>query len=101
MVRRTGGFRRKTRSKLRKNYKDKGKISIRRFLQKFNEGDRVLLNAEPAYHDGMYFPRFHGSEGTITGPQGDCYKVLIRDGGKEKILIVHPVHLRRVQHGGN
>lgn len=101
MVRRIGGFRRKTRSKLSKNYKTKGKLSIRRFLQKFSKGDSVLLKAEPTYHNGMYFPRFHGKEGLVMGSQGDCYKVLIKDGNKDKMLIIHPIHLRRVDHVRN
>ena len=65
MVRRTGGFRRKTRSKLRKNVKDKGKISIRRYLQSFKNGERVFLSCEPAVQKGMYHPRYYGKAGLI------------------------------------
>ncbi len=90
-----GSFRRKTRHKLKKNYKQKGKISIRQFFQEFKEGDRVVLKAEPAYQKGMYYPRFHGKSGLILNKKGHCYEVLIKDGNKEKLLIVHPVHLMR------
>jgi large subunit ribosomal protein L21e len=96
MVQRTGGFRRKTRSKLRKNVREKGKISIKKFLQSFNEGDKVGFKAEPAVQRGMYHPRFHGKTGTITGKKGGCYEVEIRDGSKQKTLVVHPIHLRRL-----
>ena len=95
MATRIGGFRRKTRSKLKKGIRDKGKISIRRFFQNFNEGDKVRLVAEPAYQKGMYFPRFHGMSGTILAQRGRCYSVKIKDGGSEKTLIVHPLHLRK------
>jgi len=95
MVQRTGGFRRKTRAKLKKNVRDRGKISIRRYSQIFNSGDRVILYAEPAVQKGMYFPRFYGRCGTVTGKRGKCYEVSIKDGGKEKTLIVHPVHLKK------
>jgi len=91
-----GSFRRKTRSKLRKHYKTKGKISIRKFFQEFNEGDRVVLKAEPAYQKGMYYPRFHGKSALVLGQRGRCYEVLIKDGKKDKMLIVHPVHLKKV-----
>ena len=37
-----------------------------------------------------------GKIGTVTGQCGENYKVKIRDGGKEKILYVHPVHLKQV-----
>jgi len=96
MTRRVGGFRRKTRSKLRKRSGTRGKISIRKYLQKFNVGDRVCLKAEPAVQHGMYFPRFHGKHGKIVGKQGKCYIVGIKDKLKEKELIVHPVHLSKV-----
>ena len=96
MVKRSGGFRRKTRSKLRKKKSERGKISIRRYLQNFNIGDMVYLKAEPSIHKGMYFPRFHGKSGVIIDTQGRCYKVRIKDGNKEKTLIVHPVHLKSI-----
>jgi large subunit ribosomal protein L21e len=95
MARRKGGFRRGTRYKFQKDIRQKGKISFREYFQKLEDGDKVKLLAEPAYQNGMYFPRFHGKVGEIMGAQGDCYKVEIKDGGKQKMLIVHPVHLRK------
>lgn len=91
---RVGGFRRKTRSKLRKNVRKKGKISLSRYFHIFKVKDKVRLIAEPAVQSGMYFPRFHNKMGTIKAKKGRCYEVMIKDGNKEKLLIVHPVHLR-------
>ncbi len=96
MVKRIGGFRRKTRHKLKKNYRRRGKISLSKYFQKFNTGDKVVLSAEPAVQKGMYFPRFHGMMGVIKANAGGCYQVSIKDGKKEKTLIVHPVHLKGV-----
>lgn len=93
MPKRIGGFRRKTRSKLRKA--ERGKISIKKYLQKLALGDKVCLKAEPAIQHGMYYPRFHGKHGTVVGKQGKCYVVKIRDKTKEKSLIVHPIHLEK------
>jgi len=95
-MQRVGGFRRKTRSKLRKNVSERGRISIKRFLQEFKINEKVNLTADPAYQKGMYYPRFHGKTGKITGKQGKCYYVSIKDGSKEKIIIVHPIHLKRI-----
>lgn len=95
MVQRIGGFRRKTRSKLKKNIKLKGKISLKRYFQSFEQGERVCLKAEPAVQKAMYFPRFHGLTGIIKSKRGKCYEVLIKDKGKEKTLIVHPIHLQK------
>lgn len=96
MVDRVGGFRRKTRYKMSKNFREKGKIRIRYFLQSFEEGDKVLLHAEPSYQKGMYHPRFYGKPGTISKKLGTCYEVKIKDFTKEKSLVVHPIHLRRL-----
>ncbi|MBS3096287.1 50S ribosomal protein L21e [Candidatus Woesearchaeota archaeon] len=95
MVKRIGGLRRKTRYKFRKEKRSRGKISITRYLQSFSVGDRVYLGVEPAVQKGMYHPRFMGKAGTVKGKRGRCYEILINDIGKEKTLVVHPVHLKR------
>ena len=96
MVKRLGGYRRKSRYKMRKPVHERGKLSLRRYFQSFKLNDKVGLDIEPRVHAGVYNLRFHGIIGTITGQKGSCYAVKIRDGNKEKSLIVHPVHLRRV-----
>jgi len=96
MVQRKGGFRRKTRYKLSRGPRDRGKVSIRKYLQSFKAGEIVILKMNPSVHEGMYFPRFHGNHGIIKEKRGNCYIVKIKDKNKEKDLIVHPVHLTRV-----
>ena len=95
MPKRLGGFRKKTRSKFKKEPGTHGKISIKYFLQTFEPQERVYLSVEPAVHKGMYLPRFLGRAGIISKKIGTCYQVKIDDMGKEKLLIVHPVHLRK------
>jgi len=97
MAKRVGGMRRKTRSKLKKNIRERGKIRLSRYFQTFKESERVYLSAEPAVHEGMYFPRFHNKVGTIKRKKGRCYEVEIKDGKKLKMLIVHPAHLKKCQ----
>lgn len=70
---------------------------MRRYFSQYKEGESVGLAAEPAVQKGMYHPRFYGRVGIIEGKRGRCYLVSIKDGGKEKTLIVHPVHLRRIK----
>jgi len=93
MTTRIGGFRKKTRQKLKKPHGTQGKISLRKFLQEFKLKDRVYLKAEPAVQKGMFHPRFYGRAGVVTKKLGNCYEVTIKYIGKEKRLIVHPVHL--------
>ena len=96
MAQRMGGMRRKTRRTLKKHYKEKGKLSLTRYLQNFNTGDKVIMNAEPSVHEGQYHTRFHGKYGIVQKNRGKCYEVEIDDHGKKKMLIVHPAHLKRL-----
>jgi large subunit ribosomal protein L21e len=97
MAKRTGTSRRKTRSLYKKNIREKGKISIRNYLQSFKEGEKVLLKTEPAKQNGMFFRRFHGKIGEIVGKQGSNYKIKIKENDKTKQVLAHPVHLRKCQ----
>ena len=96
MTTRMDGFRKRTRHKFKKEQSDKGKLSIKAYLQKLNVGDKVALHVEPAYQAGMYRPKFMGKIGTVIGRRGQCYQVEINDFSKKKVLIVHPVHLKKV-----
>ena len=71
-------------------------MSLSKFFAKFNEGETVLLQVEPSYHKGSYHMRHHAKTGKIDGMQGTCYRVKIMDGGKQKLLLIHPVHLRKL-----
>lgn len=95
-MKRIGGFRRKSRQKLSKPLKMKGKLHITKFLQTFEEGEKVILKAYPSHHGGMFPLKFYGSIGKIVGKQGSCYKVNVKEGKKNKQLVVHPVHMERV-----
>jgi large subunit ribosomal protein L21e len=93
-MKRKGGTRRKSRNKFTKSSRTKGKIDITAYLRQYNEGDRVTLSLEPSIHEGAYHPRFKGRSGRITAEKGSCYEVEIKDGGKTKHIITHPVHLK-------
>lgn len=95
-MKRIGGLRRKSRYKMKLSVSEKGKLPLSRYLQKFEEGDKVLLKAYPGEQKGLFCLRFHGKVGEVTGAQGNCYKVTIRDKNKVKSCVVHPVHLMRV-----
>jgi large subunit ribosomal protein L21e len=96
MATRIGTKQRKTRHKLSRNIREKGKVSLSRYFQIFQVGDKVNLKINPAIQKGRFFPRFHGLTGTITGTKkGSCYEVTIKDGGKQKALFVHPIHMNK------
>ena len=93
MVKRIGTTQRKTRHKLSRHYKERGKVSLTRYFQEFKIGDKVNLKIHPSIAIGRFFSRFHGLTGTVTGTRGACYEIHINDGGKEKTVYVHPIHL--------
>ena len=88
------GPRSRTRRKLKKDVR--GLPPVNAFLRKFEKGDKVVIKIEPSVHSGMPFPRFHGRVGVVEGKRGRAYLIRVKDGGKEKVLISHPVHLRKV-----
>lgn len=96
MVTRVGGSRRKTRAKLSRPLRQRGKIPLTAILQTFKDGEKVQLLANSYQQSGMFHPNYHGKFGTIVKNQGTCYHVAIMDGNKKKTLIVHPVHLKRM-----
>ena len=97
MVKRSKGIRSKSRKILRKKPRDRGIHSITKALQEFKEGDSVNIVIDPAVHKGMPHIRFHGTTGKVEGKQGRSYIVGIKDGNKQKALIIRSEHLRRVQ----
>lgn len=96
MVKRIGTSRSKSRSKLSKDIRSRGKLPITRYMQSFKIGDKVALKAEPSVQKGLYHIRFHGKQGIVKDKLKNCYKITIMDQNKEKTITVHPVHLKRL-----
>lgn len=96
MVTKIGGFRKRTRHKLKKTLRQKGKLSLTKYFQELQTGDFVCLKAEPSVQAGMYFPRYHGKKGKVIGQRGSSYIIAIKDGNMEKKLIVKPIHLEKL-----
>jgi large subunit ribosomal protein L21e len=95
MVKRMGGSRRKTRYKLQRDPRQKGKLSLKKYLAEFKSGDRVLLKPDSICQKGMFDFKFVGRVGLVGKKVGGCYEVSIKEKSKEKMLIVHPIHMKR------
>lgn len=92
MVKKTRGFRSRTRNKL--GQKVGYRPPITKFLQEFEVGQNVIISQEPSSHKGMPFPRFKGRAGKVIGRRGSSYLVEIRDINMTKTIISRPEHLR-------
>lgn len=96
MVKASKGPRRRTRKKLRKNVRERGKLNVQKYLQVFSLGDKVVIKPDPAYQKALPHGRFIGRIGEIIGTRGKAYLVRIKDIKKEKTLIMPAVHLKKV-----
>jgi large subunit ribosomal protein L21e len=88
------GPRKKTRYKFKKDQRRRGILSVTSLIQKFEIGQKVHVICEPSIQKGMPHPRFHGRTGTVVGQRGRAWLLEIRDGGKDKIVIARPQHLK-------
>lgn len=96
MTQRTGGFRKRSRSILRKSPRDRGKVNINLALQTFELNDRVRIIQEPAMHKGMPMPKYKNRVGTVIEIRGNAYVVEVNDINKKKQIISNPIHLKRI-----
>lgn len=80
----------------RKKIREKGKIKLSRYFQKFKKGDRVAVKRELGVQPK--FPeKLQGRSGVVSDKKGNSYIVKINDMNKEKSYIIHPVHLKKLK----
>lgn len=92
MVKKSKGFRTRTRHKLRQ--KPSFRPPITKFLQEFKTGQSVALEMEPSSHKGMPYPKFKGAVGKVIARRGSSYIVEINIGDSKKLIISRPEHLK-------
>lgn len=91
------GKKSKTRKKMSKNIREKGKISTRKVIQDFPQRTKATIKIDPSVHKGQPHPKFHGKTGTVSGKQGKSYILVIKEGNKTKKIISRPEHLEKVE----
>ena len=92
MVKKSRGFRAKTRFKIKQKVAYRPPIT--KFLQQFKKNQQVVIVQEPSSQRGMPHPRFKGKTGKVLDKRGKSYIVEILDGNKVKKLICRPEHLK-------
>jgi len=93
-MKRAHGSRQGTRKSLKKESRERGKITITRQMKEFKIGDKVLIKPEPAAHGGMPHRRFFNKHATVIAKRGRAYILEVRDQDAIKRVISLPVHLR-------
>jgi large subunit ribosomal protein L21e len=92
-MRKSKGYRAKTRALLTLSARRKGKIGLSKILQIYKPEDRVVIKINPSVHKGMPHRRYHGKVGVIMNKRGRAYVVKVTQGDAEKEIIVRPEHL--------
>jgi len=93
MGRKAKGFRRKTRSLLKRKPRERGKTGISKILHEYKPGEKVVVKIDPSVHRGMPHRRYHGKIGVIVNKRGRSYIVDVTQGRAVKEIIVRPEHI--------
>lgn len=94
MVKRTHGYRYKTRKLLTKSPREKGTRGLSRLLYEYREGDKVVIDIDPTFISTAPHRRYQGKVGVVVGTRGRAYLVETYLGDKKKIIITTPEHLK-------
>ena len=98
-MRKSKGYRAKTRSLLTRSPRERGKSGLSKILYDYKKGDKVVIKTDPSVHKGMPHRRYHGKIGVIADKRGKSYVINVRQGDALKELIVRPEHINPYQEG--
>ncbi|MFH1127175.1 MAG: 50S ribosomal protein L21e [archaeon] len=91
-MRRSRGFRNKTRQTLKQ--KTRAKLTITQRLKEIEIGSKVVVYLQPSFQNGMPHPRYHGTIGSVIEKRGRAYILAVKDQNKPKTLIASPEHIK-------
>jgi len=94
MVKKSHGYRARTRSLMSKRPRNRGISPLGSMLIEYQEGQRVNIVIDPSMHKGMPHRRYQGRTGIVKGMRGRGVIVEVSLGKATKTLIVRPEHLR-------
>ena len=94
MVKKSHGYRARTRALMSKDIRTKGLGSPNRVLINYEVGQRVDVVINPGFHKGMPHRRYHGRTGIVKGLRGRAVVVDVGLGEATKTLIIRREHLQ-------
>ncbi|RDE14191.1 MAG: 50S ribosomal protein L21e [Candidatus Thorarchaeota archaeon] len=94
MVKKSHGYRVRTRGLMTKRVREKGVSSPDNVLVQYEPGQRVNIVIDSAFHKGMPHKRYQGKTGIATGVRGRAVLVDVDIGKAKRSLIIRPEHLR-------
>jgi len=79
-----------------KKIRERGKLQLSKYFQKFNGGDSVAVIREHGVK--CNFPaRLQGRTGKVENKRGKSYMVKVKDQDKEKQFLIEPIHLKKIK----
>jgi len=92
-MKKSRGYRARTRRLLKREPRERGKIRISKLLHEYQSGSRVVIKLDPSIQKGMPHRRYHGRVGTVVDKRGRGYVVSVTQGDAVKEIVVRPEHL--------
>ncbi|UCE43555.1 MAG: 50S ribosomal protein L21e [Candidatus Bathyarchaeota archaeon] len=99
MGRKSKGYRKRTRSLLRRKPRERGKTGLSKILHEYKPGEKVVIKVNPSVLKGMPHRRYHGRTGVIADKRGRAYVVEVPQGDAIKEIIARPEHLKPMTGG--
>jgi large subunit ribosomal protein L21e len=78
-----------------KRIREKGKLKLSSYFKKIEDGSRVAIIIDKGLNPSPH-KRFQGKNGIVIKNRGNFKLVKIKDGNKEKTLIIHPAHIKKL-----
>jgi len=98
VLKRSHGYRNKSRAILRRKPRDRGKIALGRLLINYQPGQMVRISLNPSVQKGMPHRRYQGRVGSIAEKRGRAYVIEVAAGGKiPRQIIARPEHIEPVE----
>jgi len=94
MVKKSHGFRARTRALMSKNVRTRGLAPLSCILREYEVGERVNIVINPGVHKGMPHRRYQGRSGVISAKRGRAVVVDVPVGKAMRTIIVRPEHIR-------
>ena len=94
MVKKSHGYRARTRNLMSKRIRQKGLSSPSKVLTDYEVGQRVDIVIDSGFHKGMPHRRYHGRTGVATAMRGRAVVVDVNLGKATKTLIIRREHLQ-------
>ena len=98
-MRKSKGYRARTRRLLKKEPRERGKARLSKLLYEYQPGARVVVKIDPSVQKGMPHRRYHGKVGTVIHKRGRSYIINVTQGEAIKEITVRSEHLEPHEEG--